>query len=132
MRILLSVIFISVLIASCCECEDNDEPNAGIIFEQDSVGYFAIKGIDSDSIIEVYSDEYNFPLSIVSDTTTMIFYGTESTDTLSIKYKRDFSYEGKCCGFTVVLSDFQSLDLTTFDSVKFSISPSSYWIKCYK
>lgn len=115
-----------MIFTSCKDCEDTSEPTAIIIFRNEYVEYDKVKGVNSDSIIGVANFDGDYPLSIISDTTTLLFYKAYSIDTLSIRYNRNFDFESKECGFTVTLSEFQSLDQTSFDSVSFEIRESSY------
>ncbi len=123
-----TVIFTILLFLSACkDCEDTSEPQSLIFFQgstyERAVGISAVGISAGKNVTFIDADEY--PLSIVSDTTTYIFYNGELTDTLSIKYNRDFIFESEKCGFTVTLNSFQLLESSSFDSVQFEIYEST-------
>ncbi|NME72593.1 DUF6452 family protein [Flammeovirga aprica] len=133
MKQLLQLIIMMMIFTACNECQYGDEPIMDLHFSYDygkSEGdynppdYDYVNFLGSDSVI-AFSYELAYPLSIVSDTTTLVFSGGDQRDTLSIKYKRNFNFQSKECGYTVTLSDFQTLKETTFDSVSFQIIEGS-------
>lgn len=125
MKNLFILVLIILIFTSCVDCEDTSEPLAIFLFKNEYVEYKEVRGINSEDIINVTNFDDGYPLSIVSDTTTLLFYDTASIDTLSIRYKRNFDFESNQCGFTVTLSDFENLPQTSFDSLSFKIYESS-------
>ena len=136
-----------VFICNACDdpCEDNSEPTVNVnLYRRDFEGNFFCKievlNINTnlnDSTYESPSHLYAIPLSLVSDTVTYIFSfcsRTENgqlvlakTETLSFKYRRNFNFESRGCGFTVTLDSFQVLETSTFkkEKVKFKIYHST-------
>ena len=136
-----------VFICNACydPCEEDSEPTAivvlsGIIFRENFFCKIEVLNINTnlnDSTYESPSHLYAIPLSLVSDTVTYIFSfcsRTENgqpvptrTETLSFKYRRNFNFESRGCGFTVTLDSFQVLETSTFkkEKVKFKIHHTS-------
>ncbi|KXX67093.1 DUF6452 family protein [Flammeovirga sp. SJP92] len=133
MKRFLQLIIFTLIFTSCNDCEYGSEPTMNLQFTHDHTNhegeyyppdYDKVILAGSDSVL-TFSHSLKYPLSIVSDTTTLIFSNNEQIDTLSIKYTRNFDFESKECGYTVTLSDFQNLKETTFDSVTIFTSTSS-------
>ncbi len=125
MKKLIGLFFVVVLYFACTDCEDDSEPVAKVYFMSGKNDYECIMGLNADGIKDSVYAKRQYPLSIASDTTIYVFYGTETNDTMAISYLRNFSFESSECGFTVTLSDFENLEMTTFDSVLFNIKETS-------
>lgn len=65
------------------------------------------------------------PVSIIDDTTTVIFEAESHTDTLTIAYTRDVEAESLRCGVRLFLKNIRVTAPTTFERVDiYSISNS--------
>lgn len=126
MKYILTILFLANLFQSCTKCGDNSEPHADIHFNNVDMEVDSIKALHSDDFILFEVKNRGFPLSMVSDTTTYLFFKDDKIDTISIQYKRNFTYQSDECGFIINLSDFQNLPQTTFDSIKFYIGYYEY------
>jgi hypothetical protein len=124
MKILYFLIIIIIVFTSCSTCEDQTEPKLNVDFHINGLHYYSsCYGIGSHDSIHDYSE---LPLAINSDTSIFVFIDSLNTDTLAISYKRNIRYQSEGCGFTIELESFNLLDISTFDSVSFETSSTSF------
>jgi hypothetical protein len=117
------------LTTGCTDCEDTKSPISHINFHGHK--YDKAKGLEIDYFIDSSLYDGGYPISIISDTTIYIFSDSTGFDTLAFSYKRYIEFESRDCGFTIILDSMKLLDMSTFDSVLFTIEDSSYHYPFY-
>jgi hypothetical protein len=98
-------LLLSCAAVSCYDCGPKAEPTAEFNMSFDSL--YGLKkisavGAKSDSAFNQnspYSSRYHYgqyPISLLQDSTTFIFYAANRTDTLTLFYERVFDTDSKC------------------------------------
>ena len=125
MKNTLLFLFLLVILASCEHCGPQKELSLRIYLRGDTLKLDSISALNAlnqtafREQIELQSPnsrQFDLPMSLLADSTTYIFAFKTRTDTLTVFYKRDFSYKNGC-GFIV---DAHSPDLPTKAKSTFS------------
>jgi hypothetical protein len=116
--------FAALLLTGCDNCEDEAERKFGLLFYRNGVQekpvFNEVYGLGGKGNIALGADSlYRLPISLHQDSSTYLLKNSlGEADTLTIRYKRDFFFQDKHCGFRVKFSDFASGASTTYDEVQ--------------
>lgn len=122
-RLLLLLPVCYCLLFSCEECPGSSEP----ILYVELGGETYYQSVECVGLSHTFSLDpgglsyrpyhFSLPISMHSDSTTYLLYGAHVTDTLRIKYKRDFYFQSVKCGYCIRLKSM-SIAYSTIDSVE--------------
>ena len=65
----------------------------------------------------LFSNSFVLPINYNSDITTYIFISDYKSDTLTLKYTRDYLFLSNECGFELLVSDYKIIQPTTFKNI---------------
>lgn len=133
MKNTLLFLFLLVILASCEHCGPQKELSLRIYLHGDTLkldSISALNALNQTTFREQVklqspgSRQFDLPMSLLADSTTYIFAFKSRTDTLTVFYKRDFSYKNGC-GFIVDAHspDSPTRTKSTFKKVNVTYEP---------
>jgi hypothetical protein len=121
--ILIVLLAATLLFPQCNKnCGFNREARVPVVFYQDSLqqeyrfqpDFKKVYGLDEEGSpkkpLQSQNNRYHLPLSLHRDTVAYLFDSTnQHTDTLVLRYERNFRFRGKECGYTAYFEELTIL-----------------------